>query len=230
MSENTSLSYGISVDGSGIADAAAEQPIEAQMQERIAEILKRADTDPLGALASAVTLPVHGPSESSSPRSEALLGIAETTAARKASVSKSALDSFSTIEDQLTPQEMSGIDRLPELYLKMGDVDGARKAVDILVKAAVKTYEKDTDADDPNKAFKGQWPSTDLWRKAIKDAAKISPGLPEEIIAGLQDAEIAALEKVAFASSLVGGSATEAPLMVSECTKHGGSYRDPSTR
>src|SRR4029077_17333503 len=134
------------------------------------------------------------------------------------------LDEFSTIQDQLTPQETTGIDRLPELYLKIGDVDGAKKAVDILVKAAAKIYEKDTDADDPNKAFKGAWPSTDLWRKAVQDAEKISPRLAEDIIAGLDDAEIATFEKVALGSALVGGPAADIPVLVSDCRKNGASY------
>ena len=229
-SENPSVSYGVTDNGSGVGEAAAKQQIAAQMQERIREILKEADTDPAGALARALTLPIHGTFESSSPRSDALFRIAEKTAAKKASVSKSALDEFSTIQDQLTPEEMIGIDVVPELYLKMGDVDGAKKAVDILLKAAGKIYEKDIDTDDPNKAFKGAWPSTDLWRKAIQEAAKISPRLPEDIIAGLQDAEIAAFEEVAFASALVGGSAIDAPILVSDCRKNGASYRGSSTR
>jgi tetratricopeptide (TPR) repeat protein len=224
-SENTSFSYGVTDNGSGMSRPAAQQQIEAQMQERVEDILKKADADPSGALANALTLPVHGTYESSSPRSRALLGIAEKTAAKKVSVSKSALDDFTAIQDQLSPQEMIGIDRLPELYLKVGDVDGAKKAVDILVKAGNKIYEHDIDADDPNKAFKGAWPSTDLWRKAIQEAAKILPGLPEEIIADLQDAEIAAFEKVAFASALVGAVGTDDPVPVSDCRKIGTSYR-----
>jgi hypothetical protein len=227
-SENQSLSYGVTGSGSGIGDAAAKQQIAAQMQSRIEEVLKKADTDPSGSLATALTLPVHGMFESSSPRSDALLGIAEKTAVKKASVSKSALDEFSRIQDQLSPQEMTGIDRLPELYLKIEDIDGAKKAVDILVKAAGKIYEKDRDADNPNKAFKGTWPSVDLWRKAILEGGKISPSLPEEIIAGLQDEEIATFEKVAFGSALVGGSASDAPMLVSDCRKHGASYRTSS--
>jgi hypothetical protein len=120
---------------------------------------------------------------------------------------------------------MTGIDKLPELYLRMGDVDGAKKAVDILVKAANKIYEHDTNADDPNKAFKGAWPSTDLWREAIQEAAKISPSLPEQIMADLQDAEIAAFETVAFASALVGAVGMDGPIPVSDCRKNGASYR-----
>lgn len=230
QSQNTSFSYGVASNGSGISNAAAEEQISAQMQDRVEEVLKKADTDPTGALATALTLPVHGMSESSSPRSEALLGIAEKAAAKKPSVSKSALDEFSTIQDQLTPQEMTGIDRLPELYLKIGDRDSARKAVDILVKAAGKIYEHDTDRDDPNTAFKGSWPSTDLWGKAIREGAKISPALPEEIISELQDAEIAAFEKVSFASSLVGVATIDAPVLVADCRKHGATFRSSSSR
>jgi hypothetical protein len=180
-SQNTSFSYGVTDNGSGIGGATAKQQIEAQMQERIEDILKKADADPSGALASALMLPVHGTFESSSPRSRALLGIAEKTAAKKASVSKSALDDFSAIQDQLTPQEMIGIDRLPELYLRVGDVDGAKKAVDVLVKAAGKIYEHDTDPDDPNRAFKGAWPSTDLWRKAIQEAERSCLACPRRL-------------------------------------------------
>jgi len=230
QSENTSFSYGVTDSGSGIGDAAAKQQIEAQMQERVEAVLHQADTDPTGALAKALTLPVHGTSESSSPRAHALLGIARKTAAKKTSVSKSALDDFSTIQDQLTPQEMTGIDELPELYLNVGDTDGAKKALDILVKAAAKIYERDTDPDDPNKAFKGSWPSTDLWRKAIQQGAKLSPMLPEEIIAGLQDADISSFEKVVFAAALVGGSLTDTSILVADCRKNGASFRVSSSR
>ena len=227
QSENT---YGVTVGRSGIAGAAAQQQVEAQMQERVETILNQADTDPAGALAKALTLPVHATSESSSPRAQALLGIARKVAAKEISVSKSALDDFSTIQDQLTPQEMSGIDNLPELYLKVGDTDAAKKAVDILVKAAGKIYEHDTDPDDPNKAFEGTWPSTDLWRKAIQQAAKISSGLPDEIIAGLPDPEISAFQKVVFASAVVGTVAFDDSILVTDCRKNGAGFRVSSWR
>jgi hypothetical protein len=231
QSQSTTLSYGgIAAGGSGLRNAAAEQQISAQMQDRVEDVLAKADTDPAGALAAALTLPVHGTSESSSPRSDALLGIAEKSAAKQLSVSKSALDELSTIQDELTSQEMIGIDRLPALYLKMGDVDAAKKAVEILVKAAGKVYEHDTDTTDPNKAFKGAWPSTDLWAKAIREGAKISPMLPEEIIYGLPDPEIAAFEKVAFASALIGRATIDTPISVADCRKHGASFRTSSSR
>jgi hypothetical protein len=225
QSENASLSYGVTSSGSGIRDTTAKQQVEAQMQERVEAVLHEADTDPIGALAKAITLPIHGPSDLFSPRADALLGIARKTAAKKTSVSRSALNDFSNIQDQLTPREMNGIDDLPELYLKVGDTDGAKKAVDILVKAAASLYEHDTNADDPNQAFKGTWPSTDLWRKAIEQSAKISAMLPEEIIDSLQDEEVAAFEKVVFATALVGTSGIEDSILVADCRKRGASFR-----
>ena len=90
QSENTSLSYGVTNNGSGIRDTAAKRQADAQMQDGVAAVLNQADTDPIGALAKAVTLPVHGPPDSSSPRAGALLSIARKTAAKKTSVSESA--------------------------------------------------------------------------------------------------------------------------------------------
>jgi hypothetical protein len=224
QSENISLSYGVTSSGSGIGRTAARQQSEAQMQARVDEVLSQADTDPTGALAKARTLPVHGTPDSSSPRSVALLGIARKAAVKKTSVSKSALDDFSTIQDQLTPKEMTGLDDLPELYLKVGDIDAAKKAVDILVKAADKIYEHDSDPEDPNKAFEGTWPSTDLWRKAIQQGARISAVLSDEIIAGLPDPEISTFEKVIFAAALVGASAADDSILVADCRKNGASF------
>jgi hypothetical protein len=56
-----------------------------------------------------------------------MFGDGEKAAAKKLSVSKSAVDEFSTIQDQLTPQEMTGIDRLPKLYLRMQKSPYSRK-------------------------------------------------------------------------------------------------------
>jgi hypothetical protein len=66
-SDETRFSYGVTYNASGIGDATSKQQIEAQMQERVVEILKKAETDPSGALASALRLPVHGTLASSSP-------------------------------------------------------------------------------------------------------------------------------------------------------------------
>ncbi len=91
-----------------------------------------------------------------------------------------------------------------------------------MVKAAERLYAHDTDAEDPNKAFKGTWPSADLWRRCVQIAGKISPALAEEIIGEIPDPEIAAAQKVAFASGLLGS--TGEPMIVGDCRKNGSSY------
>ena len=106
--------------------------------------------------------------------------------------------------------------------MDLGDEDGAKKALKALVKAAGKIYEHDVDADDPNETFKGTWPSADLWRKCVQASAKISPALAEEIIADIPDPDIAAAEKISFASSLLGVSGE--PVLVSDCRKTHSSF------
>ena len=125
-------------------------------------------------------------------------------------------------EDQLNPKEIRKLADVPKVYSELGDEDTAKKALKVVLKAAESLYAHDTDAEDPNKSFKGTWPSTDLWRQCVQIAAKISPALAEEIISAISDPEIAASQKVSFASSLLG--ATSAPVLVGDCRKSESSY------
>lgn len=61
----------------------------------------------------------------------------------------------------------------------------------------------DTDADDPNRAFKAAWPSTNLWRRMVGVAGRIAPDFAEEVIAAVPDPEIGTLVKVGYAESLL---------------------------
>ena len=150
--------------------------------------------------------------------------VARNSQNKKPTLAKSALDEISRFEDQLTPAQLKGIADVPKIYLDLGDEDGARKSLKAMVKAAEKLYAHDTDADDPNKAFKGTWPSADLWRRCIQIAGKISPNLAEEIIGGIPDPEIAAAQEIAFANALLGSSAQPEPMVVGDCRKTGSSY------
>lgn len=167
-------------------------------------------------------LPLQDMSQDSSPRAEALLMVARNAEKKKPSLAKSALDEIVKLEDQFTPSQVKGIADVPKIYLDLGDADGAKKALKPMLKAAERLYAHDTDADDPNKAFKGTWPSADLWRKCVQVAAKISPALAEEIIGEIPDPEIAAAQRVALASSLLGS--TGEPTIVGDCRKNGSSY------
>lgn len=212
-------SYGIT-DGDAPTGAGRGAPqVEAQMMHRIHDVTKEAEKDPAQALADALGLPLQGQGPMhQSPRVQALMAIAQSAAKGKPSIAKSALDEIIKVEDQLTAQEIAVAANLPMIYIGLGDDEAAKKAIKAMVKAAEKLYARDTDDDDPNKAFKGTWPSADLWRKCVQAAAKISPPLAEEIITEIPDPEIAAAQRVAFASSLLG--ALGEPMIVSDCRKN----------
>ncbi len=217
-SEGGMYSYGITDDDSPkAAEGAAEMQAGAQMSERMNAIHKETEKDPDQALSDALGLPTTD-GRGASPRVGALLLVAQSLVKKNPRVAKSALDELWKTEDQWSLSQQSTMAELPKIYLDLGDEEGAMKALKTMLKAAEKLYAHDADADDPNKAFKGTWPSADLWRKCVQTAAKISPALAEEIIANIPDPEIAASEKVAFAGSLL--AAGGEPVIVSDCRKN----------
>jgi hypothetical protein len=111
------------------------------------------------------------------------------------------------------------LEDLPDLYLRLGDEEEARKMLDQLVTVAAKLYQTDADLSDPNQAFKVWWPSANLWWACITFAGKLNPSPAEQIIEGVRDDEIKTFERVAFANSLLG--APTARFSIIEKHKHG---------
>jgi hypothetical protein len=200
----------------------AAMQFSAQVGRETAEIRQLAQKEPAQAITRSLNLPMEDPTHNSSPRGGALLSIAEANWNKKPSPAKSALDEILKFAEQLNPQEIQTLAEVPELYFKMGDTDAAKKSLTPMLKSAEKLYAQDTDADDPNKAFKGTWPSSNLWRKCVQAAAKISPALAEEIITQIPDPDIVAAQRVSFASALLG--VTDDPIIVSNCHKSGSSF------
>ncbi len=118
---------------SGITDGDSPQAAEraakdqAQIQQRMDQVVAESQEDPTQALTDALGLPIQG--EHGSPRAEVLLRIAEGAVKKRPSVSKSALDELIKIQDQMTPAEVVGLANVPTIYLDLGDEDGAKKAV-----------------------------------------------------------------------------------------------------
>ncbi len=227
-SDGNIYSYGITDDDSpqvtqSMKQQEAMQIAQNQMVRRVTDIAKEAEKDPQQAINDALMLPVEGVFQPSSPREESLLLIAQKSQGKKPGSAKSALDEILKFEDQLSPEQIKSIADAPQIYIKLGDADDAKKALKPMLKAAEKLYAHDTDGDDPNKSFKGTWPSTDLWRKCVQVGAKISPAYVEEILAEIPDPEIAASVKVAYAASLL-GQTSGVPMLVGDCRKDHSSY------
>jgi hypothetical protein len=221
-SDGSVSSYAITDYDSPLAPPITGQQLEQQIMRRMDEIERKSSNEPSQAISDALMLPLQGAFPSSSPRATALLNIAANIQRKKPSLAKSALDEIMKFADQLNPQQIQSIADLPSKYAELGENESAQKALKPLLKAAEQIYAHDIDADDPNKGFKGTWPSTELWRKSVQIAGKISPPLAEEILRDIPDPEIAVLEKISYASSLLGAGA--GPISIGDCRKNGASY------
>lgn len=102
---------------------------------------------------------------------------------------------------------------LPEIYLRLGDQDEARNSLNELVKIAVELYSHDSDLNDPNQAFKGMWPSANLWRHCMALAAKLTPIPVEEIMEEIPDPEIRTFERITLANALLGADIPSLSIM-----------------
>jgi hypothetical protein len=134
-----------------------------------------------------------------------LLRIAKKLGKKNPGVTKDALAEMRKSMSQTSLElQARGLSEAAEEYLEIGDKDGAHKTVEEALQLAEKLYAKDTDSRDPNQTFKGEWRSTQLWRRCVEITARFSPSVAEAIIANIKDPEIATFEKIYFASSLLG--------------------------
>ena len=186
------------------------------LQRRKQQIVGESETDPRQAVADAMSLPEVPPfPNQSSPRASALLRIAKKLGKKNPSVTKDALAEMRKSLSQTSLEvQARGLGYAAEEYLEIGDEDDAHKTVEEALQVAEKLYAKDTDNSDPNQAFKGVWPSTQLWRHCLQITARFSPSAAEAIIANIQDPEIATFEKIYFANSLLGAPQKSLPIVV----------------
>jgi len=192
---------------------------EEQLQPQIRQIIAQAEKDPKQALAAAMSLP-----DFHNTRALALLRLAGATLKTSPGYAANALDELMKIIPSIQ-REIVQFDMLAgagDDYLKLGNTESAKKVVDQGVKLAEKLYATDTDANDPNQAFKAMWPSTSAWGRFIALATRISPQTALQAINSIPDPEIQALETIALADSLLG--APRGMEMVAVKTKSKNSY------
>jgi hypothetical protein len=223
-SDGSVSSYAVTDYDSRLASPMAGQQLEQQIMQRMNEIDRESKKDPSQAISDALMLPLQGAFPPSSPRASSLLNIAGNVQKKKPALAKSALDEIMKFADQLNPQQMQSIADVSSRYAELGDNESAQRALKPLLKAAAKIYAHDIDADDPNKGFKGAWPSTELWRKSVQIAGKISPSLAEEVLTEIPDPDIEVLEKISYAAALL--SASAAPISIGDCRNNGASYTE----
>lgn len=222
-----SIPPGVTVDSSGKKETTsgivnfgvpfhdpAEEKEQSYLFQTYNRISEEAGRDPKRALADALGLPQETPN-GHHPQVTALRIVAKSAADRDPQTAKTALAELRKQMDGVKPV-WAAISLLEagEIYLRMKDTSNATATLQEALKWVDILYEEDEDRDDPNLAFKGNWPSASMWGHCLELATKISPDLAERLIAEITDPEIAALERVAYANSLLG--APRAPSTVVE--------------
>lgn len=224
---------GMGIDVSVGNNPATVSPLAVQAQQELQRKQKQiaVDTDasPRQAIAEAMSLPEVMPApggfggEGTYPRAQALLEIAQKMDKRNPGVVKDALGELRKALGQATPMTQGRfLDEAVSEYTEIGDLESAESSLKEALKVPEKLYAEDTDSDNPNRAFKGAWPSTHQWRRCVQLGTKLSAPMVEAIISGIRDADIATFQKVYFASSLLG--VTSGPASVAVITKDQGKF------
>ena len=178
--------------------------LDADVDVQIQKVIEEAKKDPRTAYEDAMSLPLRRALGPSCPRASALKYVALGSAKQNAMLARTAMSEARRLLQDIDPSRQAVVlAEVPDFYLSLGDEDGARDAIRDQMKLAEKLYAIDSDADDPNLAFKGAWPSTYAWKNCLHQATKISPAFAEELLAEIADPNIAGLQRVMYANSLL---------------------------
>jgi hypothetical protein len=193
-SNATMMSVGGPIDRN--SDMAAQV---AEMQ-RSAKIAADAEDHPQDALANA------GSIQNKSFRAQALMGIARINAKKNPSVAKSALSQAVDLAPDMpeTAMQMFIMRDAANIYIQMDETDSARKVVEKGMALADKAYKSDANADDPDKALKAYWPSTEGYRSFLRVASKISPQWAASLLKDIADPEVKVSAEAAMALQYMG--------------------------
>ena len=91
-----------------------------------------------------------------------------------------------------------------DIYLQMDDKDKAEDVVSDGLGVAARLLDHDINPDNPNKALKAWWPSTDAYRRLVEIETKISHPATAKLLQEIKDPDIRTLESIMFPRALLG--------------------------
>jgi hypothetical protein len=194
-----------------LTNFSASAPVGVRMEtdRTIDDLIASADTDPNGAIASALRITDRV------TRLRVLVGIAQASGKRNASTAKAALrEALKSPPEE--DESWKDLKDAAEVALQLNDSDIADSAVKSGLKVARRLYDEDADSDNPNEALKLYWPSVRAYRELIAVQAKISPDAALATVRSLPDVEVGALEKVMLAAAMLKAPLTETSPMVAK--------------
>ena len=185
--------------------ASSDEAMRQEMRRRSDLILKQAETDPTQAIAQATALPLMIAAWMPSPRASALEAIARSNMKKQPASARLAVAELrKTITDLPTRDQFKYLSSAADIYLQMDDKDKAEDVVSDGLGVAAKLLDHDVNPDDPNKALKAWWPSTDAYRRLVEIETKISHPATAKLLQEIKDPDIRALESIMFARALLG--------------------------
>lgn len=211
-------------------EAAAQMARQMEVQRQAQAVINSSEKDPVQAIVQASALPVSvGEMAWDSPRGHALEAIAKTYVKSRPGVAKQAVDELRKITEEMPAQsQIVYVASAANLYLELGDQETAEKMVSDGFKAAEKMLEKDNDPDDPNKALKAWWPSTDAYRRFIEIETKISHRATAEVLKQIKDQDVRTVESIVVSHTLLGLPPMEHTII--RKTKKGAGFSTFSTK
>ena len=170
-----------------------------QRVSQINNVLREVREHPQNALVQALALP------NNSTRLEALMLIARATQKKNATVSKSALDTVVDQSDRVEPQDQVNLlVDAGRLYLAIGENDSVKTVLQRGAAVAEQMYKGDTNPDDPNRAPKAYWPSTNAWTNFVRLGAQVTPDAALKLVNDISDDAIRPLIRTALAAAWLG--------------------------
>lgn len=182
--------------GGGRPGPLTGMPAPAEMM-LVSQAMGEAEKDPQAAMNKAAAISNPG------PKVDAYMGIARISAKKNPSIARQALEKALDLPLEDAQRAAMRVDDAAQIYLQMDDTDNAKKAVEKQLDAAEKAYRADSNGDDPNKALKAYWPSTEAYRAALRNAARISPDWAQTLLKEISDPEIRTLNQIALASVML---------------------------
>lgn len=189
--------------GTGRGGSAPPMGNEPTIRLAVRQIEDLSHKDPSQALSQARALPLRD--GRMFPRRDGLQAVIANTWKDKPTIAKSALQEMVKSADGLEPADK--VDHYVDAaryYIKMDENEEAQKLLEKCQSFANDAIHQDANADNPNKALKAYWPSTNAWRKIVQTANQISPDLPDQLIKEIGDPDIKVLTQVDLAKAVVG--------------------------
>ena len=195
-------SFNVSDNGS---KASSEEAMRQEMQRRSDLILKEAETDPTQAIAQASALPLTIVAWMPSPRATTLETIARMNMKKQPTSARQAVAELrKAVTDLPMRDQFKYLSSAADIYLQMDDKDKAEDVVSDGLGVAARLLDNDVNPDNPNKALKAWWPSTDAYRRLVEIETKISHPATAKLLEQITDPDIRALESIMFARALLG--------------------------